>query len=97
GATANAGTPAPPPAPLLIYVAQVSLQTAERDIPATLDHVIDVAQSLGGYLAGRTDTQVQVRIPSNRFREGLNRMEALGEVLHRSVTAEDVSEEFHDV
>lgn len=85
------------PAPLLIYTAQVDMQVDADDIAATLDRVIDVAQSLGGYIASRTDASVQVRIPSARFREGLTRVEGLGDVLHRSVNAQDVSEEYHDI
>jgi hypothetical protein len=73
------------------------MQVDEADTVATLDKVIDVAESLGGYLAGRKDTSVQVRIPSYRFRDGLTQIEKLGDVLHRSVTADDVSEQYSDL
>ena len=38
-----------------------------------------------------------MRVPSARFREGLRRVEGFGEVLHRSINAQDVSEEHHDL
>ena len=89
--------PAGPVAPLLIYVGTLTMQVDEGDIAATLDRVIDLAESLGGYLAGRKDTSVQVRVPSARFRDAFTQLEKLGEVLHRSVTADDVSEQYNDL
>lgn len=82
---------------MLIYVGDLQMQTDEAGIAALLDRVIDVAESLGGYLAGRKDTSVQVRVPSQRFRESLIRIEELGDVLHRSVSADDVSEQYSDL
>jgi hypothetical protein len=70
--------------------------TEEEQLPQTIDKTIDIAESVGGYLATRKDTSVQVRVPSGRFREAMTKIEALGAVTHRSVGAEDVSEEFHD-
>jgi hypothetical protein len=69
----------------------------EPAVPKTIDGIIDLAESLGGYLAGRKDTSVQVRVPSSRFRESLTLLEKLGEVTHRSVTADDVSEQYSDL
>lgn len=89
--------PTPVVAPLLIYIGDLQGQVDEGTIPATIDKVIDIAESLGGYLAGRKDTSVQVRIPSQRFREGFTRIEGLSEVLHRSVSADDVSEQYSDL
>jgi hypothetical protein len=87
-----------PAAPLLIYVGQLAMRIDEAaQVPATLDRVIDLSESIGGYLTSRTDNSVQVRVPSARFREALTGMEKLGEVTRRSVSAEDVSEEFHDL
>jgi hypothetical protein len=66
-------------------------------LPKTIDTIIDTAESLGGYLAGRKDTSVQVRVPSSRFRESLQLLEKIGEITHRSVTADDVSEQYSDL
>ncbi len=93
----NAQPQAPAPAPMLIYTGDVDLQTARDQVTPTIDRVIEAATAMGGYLLRRTDTSVQVRVPSARFREGLRRVEDFGEVLHRSVSAQDVSEEFHDM
>ena len=90
--------PAGPSAPLLIYVGDLAMLVVEEAaLPKTIDSIIDTAESLGGYLAGRKDTSVQVRVPSSRFRESLQLLEKLGEITHRSVTADDVSEQYSDL
>ncbi len=85
------------PAPMLIYTAAVDLSVRRVEVTATLDRVVDLAYAMGGYLVQRTDAQVRVRVPSARFREGVRRVEELADVLHRTINAEDVSEEFNDL
>jgi len=87
-----------PAAPLLIYTGNVGMEVAEPAVIApTIDKVIDLAESFGGYLAARTDTSVVIRVPSRNFRDALTGLEKLGEVKRRSVNAEDVSEQYHDL
>jgi hypothetical protein len=81
---------------LVVYVGDLTLTTDAAAIPSTLDEVIDVAESLGGHLAGRTDTTVKVKIPSRHFREGMTAVEKLADVSRRSVSATDVTAEFKD-
>jgi hypothetical protein len=85
-------------APLLIYTGNVGMEASEPAvIPATIDKIIDLAESFGGYLAARSDSSVVVRIPSGHFRDAMTALEKLGDVKRRSVNAEDVSEQFHDL
>jgi Domain of unknown function (DUF4349) len=85
-------------APLLIYTGNVGMEVSEPAVvPTTIDKVIDLAESFGGYLAARTDSSVVVRVPSRHFRDTLTALEKLGEVKRRSVNAEDVSEQYHDL
>lgn len=92
----GAQTPAQP-APMLLYTANVQMTAERAEITPLLDRITDLAYSLGGYLVQRSNNMVRVRVPSPRFREGLGRVEGLGEVLQRSINADDVSEEFHDL
>ncbi len=85
------------PAPMLLYTADVHMTAERAEITPLLDRITDLAYSLGGYLVQRSNNMVRVRVPSARFREGLGRVEGLGEVLQRSINADDVSEEFHDL
>lgn len=84
-------------APVIIYQGDLHMMTDEDAIPKTIDKVIDVAESLGGHIAGRKDQSVQIKVPSASFREAMTKIEAIGGVVNRSVTADDVSEEFHDL
>jgi hypothetical protein len=84
------------PAFLIMYTGDVSMVVDDGKASATIDKIVDVAESEGGHLSGRKDQSVQVRIPSAHFREALSKVSELGDVVHQSVTAEDVSEEYHD-
>jgi len=81
---------------LIMYDGDVAMGVDDGKIAETIDRIIDVSESVGGHLAGRKDLGVSIRVPSAHFREALAKIAALGEVLHESVTAEDVSEEYHD-
>jgi hypothetical protein len=79
----------------IIRTADVTL--AVYHVEQSLSAVDGIARELGGYLSLRTDQQVTVRIPRDRFDEAMRRIEALGDVLHRSITAEDVTDEYVDL
>ncbi len=80
---------------VLIYTAD--LDVVVNDVTASIDRAIVLATSLGGYLSARDDTTVTVRVPVEHFRELMDQLEHLGDVQHRNVRAEDVSEQFHDL
>ena len=84
-------------APVIIYQGDLRMVADEDAIPKTIDKVIDVAESLGGHIAGRKDQSVQIKVPSASFREAMTKIDAIGGVVGRSVSADDVSEEFHDL
>jgi len=84
-------------AAVIIYQGDLHMMADEDAIPKTIDKVIDVAESLGGHIAGRKDQSVQIKVPSASFREAMTKIEGIGGVVNRSVTADDVSEEFHDL
>jgi hypothetical protein len=84
-------------APLLVYTAVIGMEVEEARMTATIDDIVESAVAAGGYLAGRSDRSVSVRVPSRAFRAGLAAIEQLGHITSRSVTADDVSAEFHDL
>lgn len=112
-AKAGASAPATPPkardtrsaksagpstrAPVIIYQGDLRMVAEEAAIPKTIDEIIDVAESVGGHIKGRKDQSVVIKVPSASFRETMTKIDALGAVVGRSVTADDVSEEFHDL
>jgi hypothetical protein len=84
------------PAVLIMYTGALSMTIDEAAVPGAIDKMVDIAENFGGHLAGRTNTTVTVKVPSGRFRDALAEMEKLGMVTNRSVSAEDVSEEYKD-
>jgi len=81
---------------LVVYKGDLGMTVDDGQISPTVDRIIDISESMGGRLDGRRDVRVTVRVPSPRFHEALQKISALGVVTEQSVTAEDVSEEFHD-
>jgi hypothetical protein len=98
-------TPAPTASPftpdatheasMLAYSADLTL--AVFQVEKGLGAAEQLATEMGGYLAQRGDAQVTIKVPRPRFNEALARIEKLGDVLHRNVTAEDVTDEYVDL
>jgi hypothetical protein len=84
-------------APVIIYQGDLRMMADEDAIPKTIDKVIDIAESVGGHISARKDQSVQIKVPSASFREAMTKIDGLGGVVGRTVTADDVSEEFHDL
>ncbi|WP_459712436.1 DUF4349 domain-containing protein [Actinophytocola sp. KF-1] len=83
----------------LVRTATVELVAA--DVVATVDRARDIAVRENGY-AGReqvrdTSATLTLHIPSDRFDQALDALSALGEVVSREQSAEDVTEEVVDL
>src|SRR5262249_8703861 len=101
-ATPPAQPAAPPPAAspyardgahdssMLIRTADLTLAVFEVD--KNLEAVESAAREAGGYLAAKSDRQITIRIPRERFDDTVKRIEKLGDVLHRNIAAEDVTD-----
>jgi hypothetical protein len=92
---AQTQTEAPHDVAMLVYTAHVTM--AVYQVANALDAIESVARGFGGYLASRNDTQIQIRIPRARFDEALKRVEASGDVVHREVSAQDVTDAYVDI
>ncbi|EYF03968.1 Hypothetical protein CAP_5069 [Chondromyces apiculatus DSM 436] len=81
-------------APLLVYTATVMMSVFE--VKASLDRVEAIGRDLGGFLAKRDDQTITLRVPVGSFDEAMRRLEDAGDMVHRNVQVEDVTEEFID-
>jgi hypothetical protein len=94
GQPADPSAPTSKPAPdrMIHYEGWARLKVANPR--ETLEAVVAVAESVGGrteQLAGGT---VSIRVPVGRFEEAWDQVLALGDVMDRSVRADDVTEAF---
>ncbi len=105
-------SPAPPPPPpphagpraggnepphdtsMLIYTARVTMAVYQVD--QGLAAVEKIAKDMGGYLSLKRDREITIRIPRNRFEPTLAAVDKIGDVLHRDIQAQDVTDEFVD-
>ncbi len=94
-AAAKSVPDSPHSAAMLVYTA--SLTMAVYQVEPGLDGVERLAREAGGYLSSRQDAAVVIRVPRDRFDDVIARIEKLGDVTHRDIRAQDVTDEFVDV
>lgn len=82
---------------MIVFTGRLDLMVAQTTFGATLGEVVELAAERGGYIHQQDDQSVTVRVPSSRFRETMKALEELGEVTHRSVQAQDVTEQHFDL
>jgi hypothetical protein len=95
GEKGGAASEKPRSSPLLIYTGQVVL--AVFDVTATQDRALSTIESFGGYSSQRNAQQMVFRVPAERFREALDALKKLGDVLRLDWAAQDVGEEYRDL
>jgi hypothetical protein len=62
-----------------------------------LDAVEKIGREAGGYLSVRLDNAITIRVPRDKFDQAIAAIEKLGDVTHRDIKAEDVTDEFVDL
>lgn len=80
---------------MLIYTANLTM--AVYQVAPALDAIEKIAKDLNGYLAVRSDASITIRVPREKFSAALAQVEKTGDVVHREVTAEDVTDQFVDM
>ncbi len=100
----SAAEAAPFTTPQIIYKASLTVET--RSTSAARHKVEALAKEVGGYVsdtnswvgeAGQEYVTITIRLPVQRFEEGLGRIRQLGQVKKESIEAQDVTEEFLDL
>lgn len=78
----------------LIYTAVLTMAVYQVD--GALTSVEQIGRDVGGYLAVRQDRSITIRVPRARFDEAVKKIEGTGDVVHRDIQAQDVTDEFLD-
>jgi hypothetical protein len=82
-------------APVLIYTAQLTMAIFE--VEPALKSAETLARELGGFMSRQTNNSIIIRVPVARFHEAIGRLEKLGDITNRDISAEDVTQEFFDL
>lgn len=90
-----AGTDEAPRRELIIYTAHVTM--AVYQVEPGLSAIERIAHDLHGFLASRNDNVITIRVPRASFEDALRRVVQTGDVLHRQIDAQDVTDEFVDL
>lgn len=102
GESASAGSVALPSARMVIKSASLSVRV--KDVPAAYARAIQIAEASGGFVQSSTQYQegggsaeVIIRVPPRGFLPLLASLEALGSPESKSISGEDVTEEYYDL
>ena len=85
---------------MLIWSA--SLYVEVSNVSNTLSQVISITKKVDGYVESESasyddSVRVTLRIPVNSFKSTVSTLETLGNVTHRRVSSDDVTEEYIDI
>jgi hypothetical protein len=83
------------PGQMLVYTA--SLTMAVYQVDQGLARVEQIARENDGYLATRGDLAIAIRVPRAKFEAALKAVEGSGDVVHREIKAEDVTDSYFDM
>jgi hypothetical protein len=81
--------------PVLIYTAQLTMAIFE--VEPALKAAETLSRELGGFMSRQTNDAIVIRVPVARFQEAIGRLEKLGDVTSRDISAEDVTQEYVDL
>jgi Domain of unknown function (DUF4349) len=79
---------------MLIYTARITM--AVYQVEQGLAAVEKIAKDMGGYLSLKKDREITIRVPRNRFEPTLAAVDKIGDVLHRDIQAQDVTDDYVD-
>lgn len=95
-ATGAQGPPDEPAGPRMVhYNGYIQLKVTDGE--ALVEQVAKRAEALGGYVEQRSLTRITVRVPVGSFLDTFKEVLSYGEVVDKSLTAEDVTDAFLDV
>lgn len=79
---------------LIIYTARITVAVYQVD--QGVASVERIARDMGGYLSLKRDREITVRVPRDRFQPALAAIDKIGDILHRDIQAEDVTDAYVD-
>jgi hypothetical protein len=80
---------------MIIYVAGYVISV--YDLEGSSKKIVKMAEDVGGYVATQTNDTVVVRVPAAKFREVIEKLEAVGRVVDKTLQARDVTEQHTDL
>ena len=80
---------------MIIYTAGYVVSV--YDLEDSSKKIVKIAEDAGGYVATQTNDTVVVRVPAGKFREVIEKLEAVGRVVDKKLQALDVTEQHTDL
>ena len=95
GGSSGGGVTVPKSTRMVFYTGYAQLRVTRPE--ELVDAVAKAAEARGGFVERRSLTSITVRVPVAQFEDAWREALGLGEVMSKSLTAQDVTEAFQDV
>ena len=88
---------------MITFTANIRLEVV--NVGVAVDEIANVAEELGGYVAGTSSTivdgrqvaSITIRVPRSNFYQATSAIETLGRVVEKNTQSDDVTEEYIDL
>jgi len=67
------------------------------DVVYAMDRTKALAEEMGGYLQRMSGSTITIRVPAENFYQAVTRLDQIGTVASRDITAQDVTEQYFDL
>lgn len=79
----------------MIYTAQFALKV--YDLEKSAKKIIRLAQKAGGYISTQTNEALVIRVPAGKFKEVVDALDDVGQVVQKNIQAQDVTQQYMDL
>ncbi|PKN47110.1 MAG: hypothetical protein CVU59_03970 [Deltaproteobacteria bacterium HGW-Deltaproteobacteria-17] len=80
---------------MIIYAARLVVNVLEPD--KSMEAALALMTKMGGFLSQRNNLYIEIRVPSALFFDYVREVEKMGIVVQRTISSEDVTEQFADL
>ncbi|MBU1244805.1 DUF4349 domain-containing protein [Myxococcota bacterium] len=80
---------------MIIYAARLVVNVLEPD--KSMEAALALMTKMGGFLAQRNNLYIEIRVPSALFFDYVREVEKMGVVVQRTISSEDITEQFADL
>lgn len=81
---------------VLIYNGRIYLEVKEKEHEQVLEKLVNYTKESGGYVSSRTLRSVQMKVPSEKFKESFDFIKTLGDVDYENIYVQDITDRYTD-
>lgn len=81
---------------ILIYNASITLEVDEDRHEQVINDLVEYATTSGGYVSSRTLRSINLKVPSEKFKQSFDYIRRSGDVAYENISVRDITEQYTD-